>query len=84
MSDSRAVRYIMGRVWEVEFLIRSGRVYLHLSPSSSTSSPSWWTSSWKQGSGRPWGARAGPRPGVGAAPAGWPAGPWPVAAGGWR
>lgn len=27
MSDSGAVRYLMGRIWGVEFLIRSGRVY---------------------------------------------------------
>lgn len=27
MSDSRAVRYLMGGVWGVEFLIRSGRVH---------------------------------------------------------
>lgn len=81
MSDSRAVRYLMARVWGVEFFIRSGQVY---HSSTSTFSPSWWTSSWRQGSGRPWGARAGPRPGAGVAPAGWPAGLWPAAAGGWR
>lgn len=85
MSDSKAIRYLTARVQVGGQIFHQGRPdvwFLHFCPT--TFSPSWWTFSWRRGSGQPWGAQAGLKPGVGAVPAGWPAGPWPAAAGGWR
>lgn len=87
MSDSKAIRYLTARVQVgAGANLSSGQAgcVVPPPPPDSTFSPSWWTFSWRRGSGQPWGAQAGLRPGAGAEPAGWPAGPWPAAAGGWR